>query len=126
MPNDKKKLAAPCGLYCGNCSELLLDETCHGCGCECGLCAAGPHRAACALYRCITEKGLESCAACDDLPCTRLIQFAYDPIWRTHLPILENKKVIGMISMRDLLGAQLEEYTAQARFLSDYISGSYG
>ncbi len=43
-----------------------------------------------------------------------------------HLPIVENKKVIGMISMRDLLGVQLEEYTAQARSLSDYISGRYG
>ncbi len=43
-----------------------------------------------------------------------------------HLPIVENKKMIGMISMRDLLGVQLEECTAQAHFLSDYISGSYG
>ncbi|MFC1934466.1 CBS domain-containing protein [Chloroflexota bacterium] len=43
-----------------------------------------------------------------------------------HLPIVENKKVIGMISMRDLLGVLLEEYAAQARILSDYISGSYG
>ena len=43
-----------------------------------------------------------------------------------HLPVVENKKVIGMISMRDLLGVQLEEYTAQARFLSDYVSGRYG
>lgn len=43
-----------------------------------------------------------------------------------HLPIVENKKLIGMISMRDLLGVQLEEYTVQARFLSDYISGRYG
>ena len=43
-----------------------------------------------------------------------------------HLPIVENKKVIGIISMRDLLGVQLEECTAQAHFLSDYISGSYG
>ena len=43
-----------------------------------------------------------------------------------HLPVVKNKRVIGMISMRDLLGVQLEEYTAQARFLSDYISGGYG
>jgi len=42
-----------------------------------------------------------------------------------HLPIVENKKVIGMISMRDLLGVQLEECTTQTRFLKDYISGSY-
>jgi len=43
-----------------------------------------------------------------------------------HLPVVENKKVIGMISMRDLLGVELEESTSQVRILSDYISGRYG
>jgi len=42
-----------------------------------------------------------------------------------HLPIVKDKRVIGMISMRDILGVQLEESTTQARLLSDYISGSY-
>ena len=50
MLSDQKKLAAPCGLYCGVCSEFLLDRTCHGCGCDCGQCAAGPHRRACDIY----------------------------------------------------------------------------
>ena len=40
-----------------------------------------------------------------------------------HLPIVEGTEVIGMISMRDLLGVQLEECQTKARFLSDYISG---
>jgi CBS domain-containing protein len=43
-----------------------------------------------------------------------------------HLPIVDSKRVVGMISMRDLLGVQLEECTAQARFLSDYILGCHG
>ncbi len=43
-----------------------------------------------------------------------------------HLPIVDNLKVMGMISMRDLLGVQLEESKTQARYLSDYISGQYG
>ena len=120
MPNDKKKLAAPCGLYCGSCSELLLDKTCHGCGCECGQCAAGPHRDACALYRCVTERGIESCAACDDLPCTRLIQFAYDPIWRTHLPILENLRRRQRIGVEAWLDEQ-EAYWADQRRLDRWL-----
>lgn len=40
-----------------------------------------------------------------------------------HLPVVDDKKVIGMISMRDLLGFRLEETTTQVHFLSDYISG---
>jgi len=40
-----------------------------------------------------------------------------------HIPIVDNKKVIGMISMRDLLGVQLEQCNTEVRFLTDYISG---
>ena len=40
-----------------------------------------------------------------------------------HLPVIDENKVIGMISMRDLLGFKLEETNTQIRFLSDYISG---
>ena len=43
-----------------------------------------------------------------------------------HLPIVDKQKVIGMISMRDLLGVQIEEFELRVRFLSDYISGSPG
>lgn len=40
-----------------------------------------------------------------------------------HIPIVEEKKVVGMISMRDLLGIRLEESITEIRYLSDYISG---
>lgn len=43
-----------------------------------------------------------------------------------HLPVMENEKLLGIISMRDLLGVQLETCTTQTRFLSDFIAGSYG
>ena len=42
-----------------------------------------------------------------------------------HIPIVDNEKVIGMISMRDLIGVQLEECKTEVRYLSAYISGSY-
>ena len=43
-----------------------------------------------------------------------------------HLPIVDKqRKVLGMISMRDLLGVQLQESTTRIRFLSDYISGGF-
>lgn len=40
-----------------------------------------------------------------------------------HLPIIDNKKVVGMISMRDLLGIRLEYATSKIKILDDYISG---
>jgi CBS domain-containing protein len=42
-----------------------------------------------------------------------------------HIPIVDGKKVVGMISMRDLLGIKLEESITEVRYLSDYISGGY-
>ena len=41
-----------------------------------------------------------------------------------HIPIVDDqKKVIGIISMRDLLGVRLEQCETEVRFLTDYISG---
>ena len=42
-----------------------------------------------------------------------------------HLPIMVGPKLEGIISMRDIVDAQLEETKARVRFLSDYISGGY-
>jgi len=121
VPDDRRKLAAPCGLYCGNCSDLLLDGACHGCGCDCGGCAVGLHHTACAIYRCCTaDRRLASCAECDDLPCTRLIQFVNDPIWRTHLPVLENLRRIQRIGVEAWLDEQ-QAYWADQRQLNRWL-----
>jgi CBS domain-containing protein len=43
-----------------------------------------------------------------------------------HIPIVDaQKKAIGMISMRDLLGVQLEESSFTVHILNEYISGYY-
>ncbi len=42
-----------------------------------------------------------------------------------HLPVVDKLKVIGMISMRDLLGVQLEECQTEIRYLSDYVYGKH-
>ncbi len=43
-----------------------------------------------------------------------------------HLPIMVGSKLESIISIRDIVEVQLEEFKGQARFLSDYISGNYG
>lgn len=121
MTDERGTLAAPCGLYCGVCSELVVDETCHGCGCDCGQCAAGPHRANCYIYHCCGgEKRFESCSECEDFPCTRVTQFAYDPIWRSHLPVLENLRRIRRVGVEAWLDEQ-EAYWADWRRLDRWL-----
>ena len=90
MPETTKFEAAPCGLYCGVCADKVSAKECHGCGCDCGECGGKWHSEHCAIAKCSLERGLGSCAGCPDLPCTRLIEFTFDPIWRTHVRCIEN------------------------------------
>ena len=94
------KLAAPCGLYCGSCVDYIEYKSCHGCGCTCGNCAGLAHQQSCDIYKCCVEKkGLKTCADCDELPCSKLIQFCYSPVWTHHLPVIENlrrQKAVGV------------------------------
>jgi hypothetical protein len=94
-----KKLAAPCGLYCGVCVDYLEHGSCHGCYCGCESCDSSEHHAACDIYICcVDEKGLDSCGNCEEFPCSKLIQFCFSPIWFHHLSVIENlrrQKAIG-------------------------------
>ncbi len=88
------RLAPPCGLYCGLCDP----KECHGCGCACGKCAGKGHQKVCEVAQCALKRNVRSCGDCPGFACTRLIQFANDPVWRTHLPAIENlrrRKAIG-------------------------------
>ena len=40
-----------------------------------------------------------------------------------HLPLIDSSRVIGIISMRDLLGIQLEQANYRIKLLDDYITG---
>jgi len=42
-----------------------------------------------------------------------------------HLPIMDGPELYGMVSMRDVVDALLDQSKAQVRFLSDYISGGF-
>lgn len=100
-----KKLAAPCGLYCGVCVDYLDYKSCHGCQCSCESCDRTEHHSNCDIYKCcVDKKGFESCGDCDDFPCSKLIQFCCSPIWYHHLPVIENlrrRKIIGAEKWED-------------------------
>ena len=41
-----------------------------------------------------------------------------------HLPVMDGRNLIGMISMRDLLGVELEESRTEVQLLNDYMFGA--
>jgi len=115
---------APCGLYCATCVEVLVHKTCHGCGCACGECGGGRVEG-CEIAQCARSKGLDTCAACDDLPCTKLIQFAYHPFAIHHLPVIEILRRVRRVGKEQVLQElrayfQDEERRLQWAFLEDY------
>ncbi len=40
-----------------------------------------------------------------------------------HLPVLENGKVVGMLSIRDIIQTQVSKLTSEIHYLKDYITG---
>jgi CBS domain-containing protein len=42
-----------------------------------------------------------------------------------HLPVMVGPRVIGMLSIRDVIEERLTECHAQVRYLNDYIAGGY-
>jgi len=40
-----------------------------------------------------------------------------------HLPVLENGKIVGMLSIRDIIQAQVKTLTSEIHYLKDYITG---
>jgi len=115
MSYNTKHLAPPCGLFCGCCSDQVIDKKCHGCGCECGKCAGSAHSSQCDIVRCVKDHDLEHCGECQDFPCTMLIQFANDPIWRTHLPVLENLRRRKKIGTEKWIEEQKQFWSKQKR-----------
>ncbi len=42
-----------------------------------------------------------------------------------HVPVLENKVLVGLISIGDIVKSLLSEVKFQNKYLQDYISGNY-
>ena len=118
---------APCGLSCGICDDFLMEE-CKGCGaeCACGKCAVCWHHDHGRIVPGVREKGYQTCAECDDLPCTQLIEFAYDPIWHSHLPVIENLRRIRKIGAEAWLAEQAAYWADPERRLRfQYAKAEY-
>jgi hypothetical protein len=61
----RKGLIGRCGIYCGACRLLILKK-CSGCS---SLCADKESK--CPYYKCVQEKGIDSCGECQEFPCER-------------------------------------------------------
>jgi len=81
-------LAAPCGLYCGDCVKFKKGS--------CGGCHSNNHfsnHKGCRIYKCcVSEKGLKWCFECKDFPCAKIENFAKWRTWIDHRDCIKNLK----------------------------------
>jgi signal-transduction protein with cAMP-binding, CBS, and nucleotidyltransferase domain len=40
-----------------------------------------------------------------------------------HLPVIDNHRIIGMLSIRDIIQTQVKKLTSEIHYLKDYIAG---
>jgi len=93
---DYREMTAPCGLDCFNCVAYLANDNeeirkqvsakvaqyglpsekviCKGCRKENGICFLRTEP--CKVFKCVSSKGIESCADCSDFPCDNLHPYA--------------------------------------------------
>lgn len=118
---ERRNLAAPCGLYCGACTSYITrkrggevaltamakrvserwgttiktaDLVCEGCLSS----QVAIYCRRCAMRDCATKKGINYCAQCSDFPCQTITNFNNDGV-RHHSEVLANvrhQKEIGI------------------------------
>jgi hypothetical protein len=93
---DLREMTAPCGLDCFNCPLYLANDNeearkqvesmaqkhgfpaekarCQGCRTRNGVPPLGTEQ--CKVFKCISLKGIESCADCSEFPCDNLHPYA--------------------------------------------------
>ena len=142
---DYKELTAPCGLDCFNCQRYLASENedvrkqlatktqqqfgmsydqaykmavCKGCRKDNGHCG-GLLPEPCKVYKCVSAKGLYSCAECSDFPCDNLQPFAERASYAPH-----NTKVYNLALIKKMgVEKWAQEKSKQVR--DTYFNGKF-
>ena len=100
--NNKLKLVAPCGLYCGECLGFQRG-TCDGCRSGSGECLK--YRKICGIFECcIIKKKLELCNQCNQFPCKKFNKFFETPEWYSE--VVNNLKRIKKVGLKKWLKEQ--------------------
>jgi hypothetical protein len=110
-----------CGLDCILCPRHFTKgrSRCERCGSEYSYAAVG-----CKLYRCcVSEKGLETCAACEDFPCPKLQGATDADSFVTHRMMISNLRSIARSGIDEYLREQDLRRDALERMLSEFNDG---
>ena len=109
---NKEKLAAPCGLYCGVCGVYIAHRdnnikfkerlaTVYGVSVDhvkCDGCLSDElfvYCKTCPIRSCTIEKGIEGCHQCNDFPCTLIEDFSFPVEKKVMLRAIPSRRELG-------------------------------
>lgn len=112
---------AYCGLYCGACLCNIVSETGEIVAMAaktgrtvaqltCSDCKTAHMIEDCCFVRCCTDKGIQNCSECPDMPCEALTAFANDE-YAHHSASITNLYRIREIGLKAWLAEQKQKYT---------------
>lgn len=117
---EDANLVGSCGLYCGLCPRFqsTAPSRCPGCKILC-------LTLSCKIYNCcVKNKGLATCAECDDFPCDKNNPEAHQyEYFVTHKVCIPNLYRIKEIGLGIWLGEQRERRGLLENLLSNYNEG---
>lgn len=103
-------LFAPCGMNCLVCYKHCAHKApCPGCLASSR--GKPAHCRRCAIKDCAREKGLASCYACAEYPCTRLKTLEKSYQKRYHASLLANGRFVQKEGLTAFMARQKEKYT---------------
>ena len=126
MPESVSDVLAPCGFYCAVCLDNIVNHCCHGCGCSCGHCAGAAHVDLCDIARCARDKGYETCAECNEMPCTQLILFTHHPFCIHHQATIEILRRVQRVGKEQVLQELREAFADEEKRLRRAFIEEYG
>jgi len=109
-----------CGIYCGAClcnivrEEGNITEVAQKIGktveqLSCSDCKTALHQDCC-FVTCCSDKGLNNCSECSEMPCEEMTNFANDG-YKHHATIITNLLRIREIGMAEWLSEQKQKYS---------------
>lgn len=84
----KFEMVSYCGVFCGACPSLLVVKSCLGCGSE-NHNQKRISKWGCKIRNCCIEKGINSCAECEELPCSKRRRLDNRYLEKYHIDLVE-------------------------------------
>ncbi|MDD5065896.1 MAG: DUF3795 domain-containing protein [bacterium] len=122
IQRKKYPTVACCGLDCGLCPAYHSSgkSRCPGC---CGPDFSEKHPSCSIITCCIKQKNLETCAECDEFPCTKIDKWDMGDSFISHKKALINLRYIKKNGMKAFVEQQKKRMTVLKELLNRYNEG---